>query len=250
MSRLTGTGLTCTFGGLHAVEDVDVHVEGGEVVALIGPNGAGKTTLFGCLTGTNVLDEGTVHLDGRDITAMPADRRARLGIARTFQRLEVFSSMSVADNLRTGVEGVSRGAMLRGLIGLPDRAQDEDKVREVAAALDLEAVLDQAAGTLSTGTQRRVELGRALCSSPSVLLLDEPASGLDSTETNELAAVLRRLAAEGMAVLLVEHDVRLVLDVADRVYAMATGRLIAEGTPAQISANPLVRSVYLTRSGS
>jgi branched-chain amino acid transport system ATP-binding protein len=248
MTVLEGVGLSCSFGGLRAVQDVSVQVRGGEVVALIGPNGAGKTTLFGCLTGTQPLDAGTVLLDGRDIGGLPPERRARLGIARTFQRLEVFSSMSVLDNLRAGVESRHPGALVRGLLGLPDRGQDDTTVQRVAEELDLVGVLREAAGTLSTGTQRRVELGRALCSSPSVLLLDEPASGLDSTETDELAVVLRRLAADGLAVLLVEHDVRLVLEIADRVYAMATGRLIAEGSAQEISEDPQVQAVYLARA--
>ena len=252
MSELVGSGLSCSFGGLRAVDDVDVRVTDGEVVALIGPNGAGKTTTFNCLAGTQPMDAGSVLLDGRDVTRLPPERRARLGLARTFQRLEVFGTMSVADNLRTGAEGSRGGSLVRGLLGIrsPGLADTEQRVREVSRLLDLEPVLDQAAGTLSTGMMRRVELGRALCAQPGVLLLDEPASGLDSSETEELRRLLRRLAGEGLAVLLVEHDVRLVLDVADRVYAMASGRLIAQGTPAQIEADPQVRAVYLSRTGS
>jgi ABC-type branched-subunit amino acid transport system ATPase component len=251
MTLLVGTGLSCSFGGVRALQDLDVRVAGGEVVALIGPNGAGKTTLFNCLAGTVALDAGRVLLDDVDITDLPPERRARQGIGRTFQRLEVFDSMSVADNLRLGAESRASGSLLRGVLGLPEprTAEVEDVVAHVADELGLLDVMDQAAGSLSTGLQRRVELARALAGRPQVLLLDEPASGLDTQESAELGRVLRGLAGEGLAVLLVEHDVRLVLDTADRVYAMATGKLVAEGTPAQISEDPAVRAVYLSRAG-
>jgi branched-chain amino acid transport system ATP-binding protein len=251
---LDGVGVVKQFGGLTAVDDLTVHVEAGEVVALIGPNGAGKTTLFQCLTGGERPDAGRVLLDDQDITAKSPDARARLGIGRTFQRLAVFPTMTVADNLGVGAENrtnsgtvVRVGALLLGILGFAfeDIRRHRARVEEVLDQLDLQQVRDAPAGTLSTGTLRLVELGRALCHDPRVLLLDEPASGLDIAETQHLQHVIRDVAASGVAVLLVEHDVDLVFDVADRVYAMAEGRLIATGGPDEIRRDPAVLEAYL-----
>jgi branched-chain amino acid transport system ATP-binding protein len=253
-ARLDGIGIVKRYGGLAAVADVSVHTEPGEVVALIGPNGAGKTTLFQCLTGGERPDAGRVLLDDIDITGRSADARARLGIGRTFQRLAIFASMTVADNLGVGAENRTDapaaarvGAMLLGILGFsverPQRHQP--RVDEVIELLDLHEVRDAPAGSLPTGTLRLVELGRALCHDPKVLLLDEPASGLDTAETVHLQQVIRTVAASGVAVLLVEHDVDLVFDVADRVYAMVEGRLVAAGTPDEVRVHPAVLEAYL-----
>jgi branched-chain amino acid transport system ATP-binding protein len=249
MTVLSGRGLTRRYGGLAAVDEVDIDVAAGEVLALIGPNGAGKTTLFSCLTGTERPDAGQVLLDGVDLTGLPADQVARRGVGRTFQRLALFSSLSVRDNLRIGAESRQRGYLARGLLGRRDRAADAhlSRVAPVAGLLELTEVLDQVAGTLPTGTQRLVELGRALCLDPRVLLLDEPASGLDTAETRHLQAVLRGLAADGLAVLLVEHDLDLVMRAADRVCVMAAGRVLATGTPEEVAADSRVHAVYLSR---
>jgi branched-chain amino acid transport system ATP-binding protein len=253
-ARLVGRGIVKKFGGLVAVDDVSVTVEPGEIVALIGPNGAGKTTLFQCLTGAERPDSGVVELDGRDITKATPDARARLGIGRTFQRLAVFTTMTVADNLGVGAENRTNapaplrvGALLLGMFGFTavNEQKHQRRVDEVVDLLGLAEVRDVPAGALPTGTLRLVELGRALCHDPRVLLLDEPASGLDSQETTHLQDVLRQVAREGVAVLLVEHDVDLVFDVAHRVYAMAEGRLIASGTAAEVRADPTVQEVYL-----
>jgi branched-chain amino acid transport system ATP-binding protein len=250
MTTLRAAGVTRRYGGLTAVDDVDLHVSSGEVVGLIGPNGAGKTTLFACLSGAERPDAGQVLLDDQDITGMRADRRARLGLARTFQRIAVFTTMSVEDNLLAGAESRHPGSLRRGLLGRPEptTAADHERVEQVAALLGLTDRLDQLAGTLSTGGQRMVELGRALCRDPRVLLLDEPASGLDTAETEELRVVLRQLAASGAAVLLVEHDVELVLTTADRLVAMAAGRVLADGTPDEVRRDPAVRAAYLDRA--
>lgn len=247
MTTLQGRAVTRRFGGLTAVDAVDVEVAGGEVVALIGPNGAGKSTLFACLSGAERPDAGQVLLDGVDVTRQGPDAMARRGVARTFQRLAVFGTLSVRENLLVGAESRRPGRLLRGLLGRPDRHLERDlrRVEQVTEALRLGPVLDQPAGALPTGTQRMVELGRALCGEPSVLLLDEPASGLDSVETAELQAVLRSVADTGTAVLLVEHDVDLVLRTADRVYAMAAGRLLAAGPPEDVRRDPTVREAYL-----
>jgi branched-chain amino acid transport system ATP-binding protein len=252
--RLEAVGIVKCFGGLRAVDDVSVATAPGEIAALIGPNGAGKTTLFQCLTGVETPDSGRVRLDQRDITALSADGRARLGIGRTFQRLATFETMTVADNLRVGAE--HRGTppawrrvadLVAGLAGVApgDQRRHTRRVDEVIEMLGLGEVRDAPAGTLPTGTLRLVELGRALCHDPRVLLLDEPASGLDTVETRGLQRVLRDVVATGVAVLLVEHDVDLVFDLADQVYAMAEGRLIASGTAAEVRDAPQVREAYL-----
>ena len=246
-ATLEGRGIVRRYGGLTAVDHIDIRAEPGRITALIGPNGAGKTTLFACLTGVELPDEGTVRLDGEDITKLPADARARLGISRTFQRLAVFPTMTVADNLLVGAEGRRAGSLVRGVLGVPEpgRAADERKVTEILRLLGLTGVREHLAGALPTGTLRLVELGRALCHQPRVLLLDEPASGLDTNETRELQDVLRRITAGGVGVVIVEHDVDLVFDVADEVYAMAEGRLIARGSPAQVRSDPAVLAAYL-----
>jgi branched-chain amino acid transport system ATP-binding protein len=258
-TRLVAEGVTKRYGGLVAVDDVSITVEPGQVTALIGPNGAGKTTLFQCLTGSERPDAGVVRLGDRDVTRLHPDARARLGLGRTFQRLAVFPSMTVADNLRVGAENRPRlsgalriGALLAGMLGFPivDEAVDERRVQEVLALLGLGAVRDAPVGALPTGTLRLVELGRALCNDPRVLLLDEPASGLDTTETRDLQTVLRDIVGNGLGVLLVEHDVSLVFDVADIVYAMAEGRLLTSGRPDAVRRHPAVRAAYLDVAGS
>ena len=252
-ARLAGVEITKRYGGLTAVDRMSVTAEPGQVTALIGPNGAGKTTLFQCLTGEERPDAGQVLLDDRDITRITPDARARLGVGRTFQRLAAFASMTVADNLRVGAEnrteasGVLRvGGMLLGILGFQfESKRHQQRVEEILDVLGLGDVRDVTAGTLPTGTLRLVELGRALCHDPKVLLLDEPASGLDSQETTDLQHVLRGVAAAGTAILLVEHDVDLVFDVADRVYAMAEGKLLASGTPDEVRSHPAVQEAYL-----
>jgi branched-chain amino acid transport system ATP-binding protein len=252
--HLEGANLTKWYGGLAALDDVSVSTSAGTIAALIGPNGAGKTTLFGCLTGVERPDAGRVRLDGQDITELSSDARARLGIGRTFQRLAIFATMSVADNLRVGAEnrttasGVRRiGGLLAGLVGVTtgDVGANSRRVDQVIDLLGLDDVRDAPAGLLPTGTLRLVELGRALCHDPRVLLLDEPASGLDTAETAGLQRVLRDVASTGVGVLLVEHDVDLVFDLADQVYAMAEGRLIASGSPDSVRASTAVREAYL-----
>ena len=252
--HLEGLGIVKRFGGLTALDDVSVETEAGTVAALIGPNGAGKTTLFQCLTGVEQPDDGRVRLNGVDITGRSPDARARLGVGRTFQRLAIFETMTVADNLLVGAEnrttaGVLHrvGGMIAGLIGVTigNQRAHARRVDDVIGLLGLDDVRDAAAGALSTGTLRLVELGRALCHDPQVLLLDEPASGLDSTETENLQRTLRAVATSGVAVLLVEHDVGLVFGLADRVYAMAAGQMIATGAPEAVRADPGVREAYL-----
>jgi ABC-type branched-subunit amino acid transport system ATPase component len=248
---LVARGITKRFGGLVAVNDVSLTVEPGEVTSLIGPNGAGKTTLFNCLTGNLAPDHGGVTLDDLELTHLTPDARARAGLGRTFQRLEVFSGLSVFENLQVAYEVQQPRAVWRGVIwpGRDDDAATGDAVDSVLRLLGLSDLHSVTAGSLSTGLLRLVELGRALCTNPRVVLLDEPGSGLDTEETARLERILKRLANEGLSILLVEHDVELVMGLSSSIYVMDFGQLIASGTPDEISKNEAVRAAYLGVEG-
>ncbi|PWI41807.1 branched-chain amino acid ABC transporter permease/ATP-binding protein [Streptomyces sp. ICBB 8177] len=238
-ARLTARGIRRSYGGPAVVDGVDLAVTGGRITAVVGPNGAGKSTLFDCLCGAARPDAGRVLLDGRDVTRLPADARARLGVGRTFQQVAVFSGLTVADNVRVGAEhGPATGPAKRAAV--TDAA---------LRLLGLGAVRDRDAADLPTGALRGVELGRALAARPRVLLLDEPAAGLDEAEVASLARVLRALAADGTAVLLVEHDLDLVADLADVVHVMASGRVVASGPAAAVLADPRVRGAFAEAAG-
>jgi branched-chain amino acid transport system ATP-binding protein len=240
----TGTlevqAITKRFGGLTAVDEVSLRVVPGQVTSLIGPNGAGKTTLFNCLTGVLRPTSGRVVLDGRDITSMPMHRRAQLGMGRTFQRLEVFAGMTVQNNLLVAAEAVGRHRSSSS--GHVAAREVTERVLETVGLSDLRNTV---AGELPTGTLRLVELGRALCVQPSVLLLDEPGSGLDTHESEALEGILRGLVADGIGILLVEHDVDLVMAISETIYVVDFGRLIATGTPEEIGRSDEVRRAYL-----
>ena len=245
---LSARGVSVRFGGLHALDDVDLEVAPGHVTGLIGPNGAGKTTLFNVLSGLIGPAAGTVHLCGADVTNWSPHRRGRAGMARTFQRLELFTGMTVEDNLIAAWESSRPGAIFgRG------RADRRRRVAEVIELLDLGRIAGRTAGELPTGLGRMVELGRALCTDPRVLLLDEPSSGLDMGETQHFASIMRQLVdgAAGpseLAVLLVEHDMALVMEVCHVITVLDFGRRIACGTPTEIRGDPAVRSAYLGES--
>ena len=247
---LVGTNLSIAFGGVQALRDVEVTVPLHRFVGLLGPNGAGKSTLFDVLNGLKRPDVGTVQLFGQDVTTAPTWDRAKLGMSRTFQTNRLHPDLTVGENLLAGAHRMLHSSLAGALLGLPgtraEEARGEAAARAVAALLDLEAVYDQRAGDLDWGSQRRVEIGRSLMSGPRLLLLDEPAAGLDSDEVHGLFALVRRLQADlGLTVLLVEHYVKAVLENADVVYVLNQGKLLAAGTPQEIADHPEVRAEYL-----
>jgi branched-chain amino acid transport system ATP-binding protein len=250
-AQLTATSVTKRFGGLVAVDDVSLTAEPGQITSLIGPNGAGKTTFFNCLTGLLQPDRGTVRLGDIELTKLPTPKRAAAGLGRTFQRLEIFTGLTVFQNLQVAAEASDTASVLGGLIKLRHRDDPAivQRVHQILRDIGIADLAEVTAGSLSTGLLRLVELGRALCASPRVLLLDEPASGLDATETERLQQILVRLAGEGMTILLVEHDVDLVMAVSQSIYVMEFGRLIASGTPDEIRTNEAVRTAYLGVAG-
>ena len=236
MSLLEAHALTVRFGGHIAVSEVDLDVDGARITGLIGPNGAGKTTIFNALCGLQGLASGKVMLDGDDITRLPTYKRARRGLARTFQRLELFGSLTARENLEVAAE--NRVTSAAG--GPPSRAIDD--------AIDFVGLGDIAetrADELPTGKARLVELARALVTRPRVLLLDEPASGLDGSETEALVGLLRSLAESGMAILLVEHDMSVVMQACTRIHVLDFGRVIAVGSPDEIQSDAAVLNAYL-----
>jgi branched-chain amino acid transport system ATP-binding protein len=238
MALLEVEQVSVSFGGVEALRLVDLDVAAGRAAGLIGPNGAGKTTLFNAICGLQSIERGRIRLDGRDIVGVPAHKRARLGIARTFQRLEVFGSMSVRDNIRVAAD-VRRRWSGRG--GTPPAERTEELLDRVG----LRAVADDRVEALPTGLARLVEVGRALASEPTVLLLDEPSSGLDEDETDAFADLLEGLTGDGLAVLLVEHDVELVMRVCGRIHVLDFGRVISAGTPDDVQRDPQVQAAYL-----
>jgi branched-chain amino acid transport system ATP-binding protein len=238
MALLEVRGANVRFGGHAAVRDVDLDVEAGEITGLIGPNGAGKTTLFNVITGLQEVVSGRVLLDGRDLTGERAHVRARAGIARTFQRLEVFGSLTARENVLTAAE--IRRSWSR------DRSSDpEADTDALLERVGLTAVAHERVDAMPTGLARLVELARALATRPTVLLLDEPASGLDDSESDSFADLLLELAATGMAILLVEHDVQLVMKVCHRIHVLDFGAILAVGTPEEIQRDQGVLDAYL-----
>ena len=240
MSLLAVEEVTAAFGGHTALDCVSLEVEAGKVTGLIGPNGAGKTTLLNVVTGMMALRAGTVRLAGADITGLATHQRARAGLARTFQRLELFGSLTVRENVRVAADIRNRWTWRRR--GRRDVNAEADRVIEMVG---LAEVADQPAGVIPTGQARLMELARALMTRPKALLLDEPAAGQDDADTDAFVEVLAALAADGMAVLLVEHDMGLVMRACHRIHVLDLGSVIASGSPAEVQRDPAVVSAYL-----
>jgi branched-chain amino acid transport system ATP-binding protein len=245
VSLLETTGLTVTFGGLNANDRVDLRVEHGTLVGLIGPNGAGKTTFVDAITGFVTPSAGTVRFAGEDITRLAAHDRARRGLARTWQSLELFEDLSVRDNLLIAAEQPRWWSFLADLVRLGGRASLDELVDWALDQVGLTEFGDDYPSELSHGRRKLIGVARALAASPQLVLLDEPAAGLDTHESQVLGTHLRHLLTGGITVFLIDHDMALVLNVCDYLYVLDFGRIVAEGTPADVRANPAVIAAYL-----
>jgi branched-chain amino acid transport system ATP-binding protein len=257
---LTVREVAVRFGGVAALNDVSLAVKPGTVTGLIGPNGAGKTTLFNVISGLQTPGRGSVHILETDVTAMKPHHRARLGLARTFQRLELFGSLTVGENVQVGLESEikawhwrprfprrkkARHATAPATTDATVASTDTATCDHLLSGVGLEGLRDRFASSLPTGLARMVELARALAIGPKLLLLDEPGSGLDESESSALGELLSTLAAGGMGVLLVEHDMELVMRICDHIYVLDFGDIIASGTPDEVRQNPMVQAAYL-----
>jgi branched-chain amino acid transport system ATP-binding protein len=251
--HLEGIEITKRYVGLVANDEVGLEVRAGEVVGLIGPNGAGKTTLFDCITGFTPLTSGRVVLDEEDVTDLPPARRAELGMARTFQQAKLFNHLTVAENILLGRHRHYRARAWQSALGLGGAAEREATAaaRDVATECGLAEVLEAPVGDLPYGTQRMVEVARALATEPTILLLDEPGAGMDSNESAYFGQLIRRIHDQRqLSMLIIEHDVALVAAVSDRVYVLDFGRMIMEGTADEVRRDQRVRDAYLGSSAA
>lgn len=250
MPLLETKDLGITFGGLQALDNVYITVDEKEIVGLIGPNGAGKTTVFNLLTGVYLPTKGAIRFEGKSIIGKKPYQINRLGIARTFQNIRLFKYMSVADNLKVSMNQNMRYTVAEGVFRLPRFWKEEKnidgKVRELLRIFHMEDMADQMAANLPYGEQRKLEILRALASRPKLLLLDEPAAGMNPTETHELMETIREIRELfGVGILLIEHDMALVMGVCERIYVLDYGNLIASGTPEEIRSDEKVIKAYL-----
>jgi ABC-type branched-subunit amino acid transport system ATPase component len=242
-------GITQIFGGLTALEDISFTARGGEITGVIGPNGAGKTTLFNIVTGIYTQTAGSVHLSDRNISGFPPEKLATLGMVRTFQNIELFSQMTVLENVMVGLHTKSTSGIFSCAFKLPGHLKEERVIREKSMQwLDFVGIADSSrdeAANLPFGKGRLLEIARAMALEPQIILMDEPAAGLNSRETVELAALIRKIRESGVTVVLVEHDMELVMDVCDSILVLNLGHKLAEGTPREIQENPSVIAAYL-----
>ena len=249
MSLLDVQGLGISFGGLKAVNDVSFKVAPGEIVSVIGPNGAGKTTLFNMISGVYQPGRGSVKLNGTEVTGIAPNRLAEMGLSRTFQNLQIFQEMTVLDNVLAGYHLSERGSVWADLLSLPGMkrraAEARAGARKLLERVRLDKAAEQIAGNLSYGALKRLEIARALALNPKILLLDEPAAGCNAVETEEIDHLIAELAASGIAILLVEHDMKLVMRISNHIVVLDHGEKIAEGDPATVSRDPAVIAAYL-----
>lgn len=243
------TGITKIFGGVTALKDVSFTINKGEITGVIGPNGAGKTTLFNIITGIYTQTSGKVFFEGKDISGLPSEKLAPLGMVRTFQNIELFGGMTVLENVMVGLHSKSRSGMFSCACKMPWATSEERKIREAALQwLEFAGITDLAevtAGNLPFGKGRLLEIARALASEPRMMLMDEPAAGLNSQETWQLSQLIKRIRDLGITIVLVEHDMELVMDICDRIVVLNLGEKLAEGTPRQIQENDAVIAAYL-----
>jgi branched-chain amino acid transport system ATP-binding protein len=249
MSLLAVRGIGIEFGGVTALSGVSLDVKPAEIFAIIGPNGAGKTTLFNIISGLYTPKEGRVELHGKDVTSLPVHRLSEMGLSRTFQNLQIFFRMTAVENVMVGRHLHERRGVIAHLFALPSvkrqNAETHAKAEELLAFVGLKGISDQVAGNLPYGALKRLEIARALAAEPKVLLLDEPAAGCNAVETAEIDEIIRKIAAQGIAVVLVEHDMRLVMKISHRIHVLESGRSLAEGSAQEVRANPKVIAAYL-----
>jgi branched-chain amino acid transport system ATP-binding protein len=252
MSLLVVENVTKRFEGLVAVKDVSLTVEAGAIRSIIGPNGAGKTTFFNCITGYFEPDDGTITFDGTDVTGRKPHVITRRGIARTFQNIRLFGNMTALENVIVGLDAHHRSGVFRSLVRTPAQRREEraaiDRAQELLSFVGIERHARDLARNLSYGDQRRLEIARAMGTEPTLLLLDEPAAGMNPAEKQALTGLVRKIRDQGTTIVLIDHDMRFVMGISDRILVLDHGEPIAEGVPQEIQSNPRVVEAYLGRS--